>query len=76
MIHEVIHEMIHEFTKSNLGYLRPAVLRTGKSVKRWSKKTVKKVVIEKVQKVVIEVVKEQKRSLNLSRQIRVSQENS
>ena len=64
----MIHEMIHEFTKSNLGYLRPAVLRTGK--------TVKKVVKEKVQKVVIEVVKEQKRSLNLSRQIRVSQGNS
>lgn len=47
---------------------RPAVLRTGKSVKRWSKKTVKKVVIE--------VVKEQKRSLNLSRQIRVLHGNS
>lgn len=33
MIHEMIHEMIQEFTKSNLGYLRPAVLRTGKSVR-------------------------------------------
>ena len=41
-----------------------------------SEESVRKVVKEKVQKVVIEVVKEQKRSLNLSRQIRVSQGNS
>ena len=61
MIHEMIHEMIQEFTKSNLGYLRPADQRNGWLIghpKISQKKCPKRKVSKEVTQKVLELIRD------------------